>query len=88
MNERRSESRKAVMVRVELAWEDAAGVSHTAQGKLEDKSPRGVAMRVTEEVPAGLRLRIKSPTGEFSGVVVRCQSVKRGFLLGVQRDTV
>lgn len=77
--------RVPVMVRVAASWQNESGVSRDVLATLEDRSPYGVAVHIAEQLPAGSRLQIKSPTEEFAGVVIYCRRLKKGFILGIQR---
>lgn len=73
------------MVRVEASWQDESGTSRSVFATLEDRSTHGLGIHIAERLPTGLRLEIKSPTGQFIGVVMHCQRLNKGFFLGIER---
>ena len=87
MDEHRAEVRAAVMVRVEASWQDESGTQHKVLATLEDTSRSGVSIRISEPIPVGLRLEIKTHWEQFSGVVTHCHLYRREFLVGLHRLT-
>ncbi len=76
------------MVRVETMWQDETGTLRVAPGVIEDRSRGGVSVRVKEPVSIGSNLEIKSQNEQFTGVVKNCRRDGRGYVLGIQRDTI
>lgn len=80
------EARIAVMILVDASWEDGTGKVHRISARMEDKSLSGACLRVKAPIDLGAKLRIRSRTEEFSGVVRYCRSEGWDHVVGVQRD--
>src|SRR5579863_2866368 len=80
------EARIAVMILVDVSWEDGMGGLHATPARMEDKSLSGACLRVKSPIDLGARLQIRSRTEGFSGVVRYCRSEGWDYVVGVQRD--
>ncbi len=80
------EARIAVMILVEVLWDDAAGKAHSLSARMEDKSPSGACLRVKTPIDLGAKLRIQSRTEQFSGMVRYCRSEGWDYVVGIQRE--
>jgi hypothetical protein len=80
------EPRTAVMIRVEVSWEDSVGNLRTATARMEDKSLSGACIRVKKPIEVGVRLRIQWRFEQFSGVVKYCRREDWDYVAGIQRD--
>ena len=72
---------------VELHWTDNSGHSRQTISNLEDISPSGLCLQVDEPIPVYSVVRIRYPSGEYTGVVRYCQFKKIGHFVGVQFET-
>jgi hypothetical protein len=86
MREQRTEPRTGILARIEALWEDETGTPRIAPAKLEDKSRRGMSIRVNEPIRVGTKLTIQWLAGQFSGTVTYCCSHGKTFVLGIKRD--
>ncbi len=75
-----------MMAQVEARWEDDAGTSHICRGKLEDISPRGLGIRITDPIPVGSKLVVSWRQESIAGTVVQCRQVGQNHFLGIKRD--
>jgi hypothetical protein len=80
------EARSAVMIVVELSWEDPGGKGRSISGRMEDKSLSGACLRVKTPIDLGAKLRIQSRFEQFSGVVRYCRRENWDYVVGVQRE--
>lgn len=80
------EPRTAVMIRVEVSWEDSAGNVHNGVGRMEDKSPSGACLRVNQPIAVGAKLRVQWRFEQFSGVVKYCRREEWDYIVGILRD--
>jgi hypothetical protein len=88
MEGRRAESRKVMMARVELLWDDPSGASCTAAAMIEDRSLGGAGIYLGKAIAAGTRVQVKTSRQHFWGTVRHCGPVKgrTGFTVGIQFD--
>jgi hypothetical protein len=80
------EPRTAVMIRVEVSWEDSAGNVRSLPARMEDKSPRGACLRVNKPIEVGAKLRVQWRFEQFSGVVKYCRREEWDYIVGMLRD--
>ena len=80
------EPRTAVMIRVEVSWEDSPGNLRSFPARMEDKSLSGACIRVRKPIEVGVRLRIQWRFEQFSGVVKYCRREDWDYVAGIQRD--
>lgn len=83
-----TEYRKPVLTRVDVSWQDTAGIWRTLAARMEDKSSGGACIRVKLPIKAGTKVRIQSRLDEFSGTARHSRADGREFLIGIQRDVV
>ena len=88
MEGRRAESRKVMMARAELLWDDPSGASCTAAAMIEDRSFGGAGIYLGKAIAVGTRVQVKAPRQHFWGTVRHCDRVKSrtGFAVGIQFD--
>lgn len=86
MNAAMPELRSAVMIVVEVSWEDNTGACKRESARMEDKSPGGACLRLKTAVAPGAKLRVQWRFEQFSGVVKYCRSEGHEFVVGIQRD--
>jgi len=80
------EIRTAVMIMVDVLWQEpAGGALQTARARMEDKSAGGACIRSRKAIPAGSKLKIQWRFEQFSGVVIYCRSEAREYIIGIQR---
>jgi hypothetical protein len=80
------EQRSAVMVLVDVSWEDQNGTLQTTRARMENRSTSGACVRVARAIEVGAQLRIRSHWEEFTGVAKYCRPDGKEFLVGIQRD--
>ena len=68
------EARIAVMMLVEVSWDDAEGRLQRSSARMEDKSLSGACIRLKKPVPVGAKLKVQSRSEQFAGVVKYCRS--------------
>jgi PilZ domain len=86
VSEKRSEPRVNMMALIEAQWQDEAGNSQTARGKLEDLSDGGLCIRINEPIGIGSKLIVRTHRENFTGTVVQSRQYGRDFVLGIKRD--
>ncbi len=74
------------MLQVEITWEDDAGNPHVVPAKLEDKSLSGLGILAKQEIAAGQKIIVKSPSGQYSGTVMYCRRRGEEYVLGVRKS--
>ncbi|HEY3453496.1 MAG TPA: PilZ domain-containing protein [Bryobacteraceae bacterium] len=84
----RAETRKVIMARAELQWEDSTGTSRAAHAMLEDISRGGAGIRLRQPIGVGSKLNVKWHKEQFSGTVRHCRREGMEYVLGVQRDAL
>ena len=84
----RAETRKVIMARAELQWEDSTGTSRAAHAMLEDISRGGAGIRLRQPIGVGSKLNVKWHKEQFSGIVRHCHREGMEYVLGVQRDAL
>ncbi len=87
MGEVMLEPRAAVMILVQVSWQDRSGALQTIPACMEDKSVSGACIRVKTRIGVGSKLSIQWRWDQFSGIAKNCRSEGREYLVGVQRDT-
>jgi len=80
------EARTAVMIRVEVSWEDASGNFRSLSARMEDKSLSGACIRVKTPIDVGSKVRVQWRFEQFSGVVKYCRLEDWDYLVGMQRE--
>ncbi len=84
--ERRGETRKPVMRRVQISPLEGNGIK-PQQGLQEDISDHGIGVFVNRPIPVGTRIRIVSHgQPDSNGTVRRCQQDKSGWAIGILMD--
>jgi hypothetical protein len=86
MNAAMPELRSAVMIVVEVSWEDASKKVHAERARMEDKSSGGACLRLKSRVNVGDRLLVQWRFEQFSGLVKYCRDEGGEFVVGMQRD--
>ena len=86
MNEKRTELRVPLMVRVDVLWGDEDGTPRVAPAKLEDRSRGGVCVRMKDPIRIGSKITIKWGSEQFSGTVTNSRREKADYVIGVKRD--
>jgi hypothetical protein len=81
-----TEYRKPVLTRIDVSWQDTAGIWQTLAARMEDRSTGGACIRVKLPIEAGSKVRIQSRLDDFSGTARHCRADGREFLIGIQRD--
>ena len=80
------EARIAVMIQVEVSWEDLGGNLRSVPARMEDKSLSGACIRVKKPIEVGARVRIQWRFEQFSGAVRYCRREDWDYVVGIQRD--
>jgi len=80
------EARTAVMIVVEVSWEESPGTVRSISARMEDKSPSGACLRVKTPIELGARLKVQSRYEHFSGVVRYCRVENWDYVVGIQRE--
>ena len=80
------EARTAVMIRVEVSWEDASGNFRSVSARMEDKSLSGACIRVKTPIDVGSKVRVQWRFEQFSGVVKYCRLEDWDYVVGMRRD--
>jgi hypothetical protein len=80
------EPRSAVMILVEVSWQDQNGTWQVTPARMEDKSASGACIRFKKSIAVGSKLRIKSRFEQFNGIVKYCRTEGWDFLVGLQKD--
>jgi hypothetical protein len=81
------EARTAVMIRVEVSWEDASGNFKTVLARMEDKSLSGACIRLKTPIEVGAKVRVQWRFEQFSGVVRYCRLEDWDYVVGMQRES-
>jgi hypothetical protein len=81
------ELRTAVMVLLEVSWQDTNGTAHSVPARMEDKSTSGACIRIKAPIATGVKIVVRSRTEEFSGTCKYCRSEGWEYIIGIQRDT-
>jgi hypothetical protein len=84
MSERRTWSRRNMLVKVEVRWQDNSGALLREDGRVEDESAGGVCIRLGKPLAVGWKLAIQFGGTLRSGIVQRCERNRGAFLLGVK----
>ena len=79
--------RTAVMIVVEVSWQDPSGTLMAVPARMENRSAGGACIRVKAPIGVGSKLRIQWHREQFSGISKYCRSEGREYLVGIQRDT-
>jgi hypothetical protein len=74
------------MARVDVLWGDDDGIPRIVPGTLEDRSTRGVCIRMQNPIRVGTMVTIKWGSEQFSGTVTNCRRQRTEYVLGVNRD--
>ena len=74
------------MVRVDVLWGDDDGAPRIVPGTLEDRSTRGVSVRMKNPIRVGTMVTIKWGSEQFSGTVTNCRRQRTEYVLGVNRN--
>jgi hypothetical protein len=80
------EARTAVMIVVEVSWDNPGGKVRSISARMEDKSLSGACLRVKTPIDLGAKLRIRSRFEQFSGVVRYCRRENWDYVVGIQRE--
>lgn len=81
------ELRTAVMVLLEVSWQDTNGISHTVPARMEDRSASGACIRIKAPIAVGQQVVVRSRAEEFSGICKYCRSEEWEYIIGIHRDT-
>jgi hypothetical protein len=87
MENKRKAARFAVMIRVEVMWEDETRTPCAAVATIEDQSDGGVGIRTSTPITIGSKLTIKTHREQFSGVVTNSRADDQGYVIGIKLDT-
>jgi len=88
MNGAAPEPRTAVMILVEVAWQENTGAVQSLPARMENRSTHGACIRIKTRVGVGSRLYVQSHREQFSGIVKYCRNDGQDFLVGIERDSV
>lgn len=86
MTQNRKESRKVIVARAEVHWQDTIGNSCMIPAMIEDSSHGGMSVRIKKPISVGSKLEIRWYKEQIQGVVRNCRKDGFEYLLGVQRD--
>jgi len=86
VSEKRTEQRIPLMARVDILWMDNELSPRVAPATLEDRSRRGLRLRMKTSISLGSHITIKSGTLQYLGIVTNCRRDKGGFMVGIQLD--
>ena len=86
MSEKRTEVRIPLMARVDILWMDEDGTPRVAPATLEDKSQRGISVRMKDAIGDGAHITIRWGSEQVSGVVTNCRRQKTHYIVGVKRE--
>lgn len=87
MSEKAADPRTAVMILVEVVWEDQRGTLQKCSARMENRSAGGACIRMRKPVQVGAKLRLQWRFEELTGAVRWTRSDGRDWLVGIQRDT-
>ena len=74
------------MARVDILWMDEDDNPRVAPATLEDKSQRGISVRMKDAIADGTHITIKWGSEQVSGVVTNCRRQKTHYVVGVKRE--
>lgn len=84
--EKRVEHRIPLMARVEILWMDNDMTPRVSPATLDDRSDRGVSVRLKNRIEIASHVTIKSNTLQISGIVTNCRRQKAEFVIGVRLE--
>ena len=84
MRDRRVLRRSNLIIKAKVARPNDQTIPPIVGATVEDRSDRGVSIRLCEPIPVGQELRIQWPYGTLSGTVQRCQYDGKVFVIAVQ----
>ncbi len=82
----RREPRKVLIARVQLRWQDAAGLARLSTALVEDLSKSGAGIRISEAIVPGTRLEVAGRGEVYFALVKNCRPDGAAYLIGVQRE--
>ena len=85
MPENRTEPRISTNEPIVAWWVDEAGTRRFSHGKLEDISNSGLRFRSREPIPTGTKLLLRTPIGEYVGIIVRSHQDGDECILGIKK---
>ena len=74
------------MARVDVLWVDEETTPRVSPATLEDRSHRGVSVRMKSRIEIASHVTIKSGTLQISGIVTNCRRQKSEFVVGVRLE--
>jgi hypothetical protein len=84
--ERRTETRRGMMCRVEILSADANKPFGTVRGLQEDQSASGARIIIARHIPVGTRVTVRRNGIENTGTVRQCSRDKFGHAIGIRFD--
>jgi hypothetical protein len=86
MTETTPEQRRAVMILVDVTWEDQSGTSQKTRACMVNRSTGGACIRLRQPIPVGAKLRVQWRWEQFTGTTRYCRTEGRDYYVGIQRD--
>jgi hypothetical protein len=86
MGDKRLVHRTNILARAEVAWFDLRGTPHGAVAMLEETSPHGACLRLSEPIRVGSKVTVKWMREQFSGTVRHSKRDESDYIVGIQRD--
>jgi hypothetical protein len=87
MTQTAPEQRTAVMILVEVTWEDQSGTTQKTRACMVNRSTGGACIRVRQAIHVGAKLRVQWRWEQFTGTTRYCRTEGRDYFVGIQRDT-
>ncbi len=73
------------MAAVEASWEEPEGTICEAMGRIENRSPSGVCLRLRRIVSVGAKIQIRRRGEEVWGIAKYCRREGMDYVAGIQR---
>jgi hypothetical protein len=86
MTETAPEQRTAVMILVEVTWEDQSGTTQKVRACMVNRSTGGACIRVRQPIHVGAKLCVQWRWEQFTGTTRYCRTENREYYVGIQRD--
>ena len=86
MTETTPEQRTAVMILVEVTWEDQSGTAQKTRACMVNRSSGGACIRLRQPIYVGAKLRVQWRWEQFTGTTRYCRTEGRDYYVGIQRD--
>jgi hypothetical protein len=81
--ERRREIRRDHFARAQVTFKSPAGTSESADGTVQDRSPKGLCIRLGKPLPIGAEIIVVEGKWTQTGQVRRCEREGFEWVLGV-----